>query len=85
MKMNRYNKLILQMDKLNCIECEKPLTDITMCGKVFPKNTVFVKSVTIPLENTPLKYYNFVCESCKTVNKCLAIVDESHPEFFNEI
>jgi len=70
--------LILQMDRLNCDVCGKQIKDVTDCGKTFPKGTVFLISISSPLENVPLiKHYHFTCNSCNNNIRCLAMIKES--------
>lgn len=68
--------MILQLDRLDCLNCNTSLDLVSEGGISFPKKTIYIKSVSIPLENTLLKYYSFVCSSCGKVNKCLTLVEE---------
>ena len=68
--------MILQLDRVDCSECDTSLDLISEEGVCFPKKTIYIKSISIPLENTPLKYYSFRCKKCGKVTKCLTLVKE---------
>ena len=68
--------MILQLDRVDCLECDTSLDLISEEGICFPQKTIYIKSVSIPLENTPLKYYSFRCNKCGKVNNCLIMVEE---------
>ena len=68
--------MVLQLDRINCAECDNQLDLISKEGYQFPKGTIYIKSLKIPLENTPLRYYSFFCKDCGKITKCLAMVEE---------
>jgi len=70
--------MVIQLDRLNCLVCDNKLEMISLDGKCFPKGTIYLQSVKIPLENTPLRYHSFFCDKCESITKCLTIVSEDN-------
>jgi len=68
--------MLLQLDRLNCLECDTQLDLVSVDGFDFPKGTVYIRSMRVPLENTQLRHYMFHCKKCGEVNKCLAIIKD---------
>ena len=68
--------MVLQLDRIDCYECDNQLDLISLEGYKFPKGTIYIKSLKIPLENTPLRYHTFICKSCGKITKCIAMVEE---------
>jgi len=68
--------MLLQLDRLDCTECDTSLDLVSIDGFEFPKGTVYIRSLRIPLENTPLRYHSFFCNKCENVIKCVAVIDE---------
>ena len=62
------------MDRLDCDICDNEIDLISLDGTEFPKGTIYVRSIKIPLELTPLRYQVYKCNNCKKEIKCLTIV-----------
>lgn len=63
--------MILQLDRINCEECNNQLELISVTGDKFPKGTIYIKNINISLKNTSFIYHTFICKNCGKFTKCL--------------